>query len=243
MIIYYNIIMLRNYYYTLDMPRTYLKGYCHLIYFFFILLKIIYIKITHNFFLIKQKSINTNNLKSYLHHINIINKTVFINIIKLFGLFASALLHIFDFNNFFIEKTIFFFDYFFAILNCHISIHYRCSTNIRYIIFNSVCLLLSILTLSFIILINIDFLLFRNIYHIGFIFHLIFCYYKLYISKFSNKIDLLCFNKILIPIMSILLIKILPFDFYNNYFDTHDLFQLLLVLYDIHINDQYILDH
>lgn len=80
--------MLRTYYYTLDMPRTYLKGYCHLIYFFFILLKIIYIKITHSYWLIKNNfnnfnyhiSLNSNNLKSYFHHINIINKTIFINI-------------------------------------------------------------------------------------------------------------------------------------------------------------------
>ena len=61
-----------------------------------------------------------------------------------------------------------------------------------------------------------DFFLFRNIYHVGFILHLLYCFFKLYFHKNINKIDLICFNKVLIPVMSILLIKILPFDFNND---------------------------
>lgn len=226
--------MLRTYYNTLDMPRTYLKGYCHLIYYFVILIKILYLYIM-------------KNILYYFHHniyqIHLINKLIYINSIKLCGLFASATLHIVDFNNLFIEKIIFFIDYFFAIFNCHTSIHFRCSPIIRKYLFKSAQILLSILTISFVILIEIDFYLFRNIYHIGFVLHLLYCFYGLYNYKKINKIDLICFNKILIPLMSILLIKILPFDFNNEYFDTHDLFQLLLVIYDIHINDRYLLDY
>jgi len=226
--------MLRTYYNTLDMPRTYLKGYCHLIYYFVILTKILYL------FILK-------NILYYFHHniyqIHLINKLIYINIIKLCGLFASATLHIIDFNNLFIEKIIFFIDYFFAIFNCHVNIYFRCSPVIRKYLSRSANILLSILTISFIILIEIDFFLFRNIYHVGFILHLLYCFYKLYLNKNINKIDMICYNKILIPVMSILLIKILPFDFNNDYFDTHDLFQLLLVIYDIHINDKYLLNY
>lgn len=190
---------IRNYYHTLDMNRTLLKGYVHLLYFFYII---------------------------YYH----INLTPLI-----LSMFFSSLLHIIDFENLFIEKIIFFFDYFFVIYSCYYAFVDRCSSFILELLFYGVATFLYVLTTCFLSLIEISFPLFRHIYHGGFVIFLLFYIIILYPTNNSLLIDIKAFYNILLPIMFILLIKVLPFDLNNRYIDIHDIFQFLSVFFTTYI--------
>jgi len=185
---------IRNYYHSLDMNRTILKGYVHLFY----LIYMIY------------------------YHIDLLP--------IILSLFFSSLLHIIDFENLFIEKIIFFFDYFFVIYCCYFAFVDRCSLFILEYLFYGVVTFLYVLTTCFISLINISFPLFRNIYHSGFVIFLLSYFFILFPTSQSLLIDIKAFYNILLPIISILLIKVLPFDLNNEYIDIHDIFQICSVI-------------
>jgi len=189
---------IREYYNSLNMSRTLLKGYIHLFY----CLYIIYYDITQ--------------------------------LPVILSFFFSSLLHIFDFDNLFIEKILFFLDYFFAIYVCYFAFVTKCSLYILNYLFNSVVIVLSLLTISFIYLINLNFSLFRLLYHIYFTILIILYFIILFPTNNINYNDIFCFYYRLIPIIFILIIKLIPYDLNNKYFDVHDIFQLLSVIL-IHI--------
>jgi hypothetical protein len=187
-------LKIRNFYHTINMTRTLLKGYIHLLFLFYCL----------------------------YYHIDLIP--------MLLSLFFSSLLHIIDFNNLFIEKIIFFLDYFFVIYNCYFVFVDRCSIFILNYLFYGVISFLLFLTISFIIFVNKNFSLFRNLYHIGFVIFLSYYLYILYPNIYSYYIDIKAFYFILLPIMFILLIKVCPYNLNNDYIDMHDIFQFCSVL-------------